>query len=83
MKGKHKLTGEYAEAFPGTRIEVKGNSALAMNKAISKLKKLVNKERILHEYKYKQFFEKRSVKRRRQRAAARKRHLREKAARED
>lgn len=63
----------------GTRIEVRNND---LNTALKKFKKVIQDENILQEYQKKQFYEKPSVARRRRKAAARARHLKEISQRE-
>lgn len=63
----------------GTRTEVRDNN---VNQAMRRLKKILQNEGVFKELRERQYFEKPSVKRKKARAAARKRHLKERALRD-
>lgn len=56
----------------GTKVEVRNND---FGKALRRFKKLVQDEGVLQEFRNKEFFEKPSIKRKREKAAARSRWL--------
>ena len=58
----------------GLYVEVRGND---VTRALRRLKKLVNAEGIIKDMRKKEFYEKPSAIRRREKAQARKRHLKE------
>jgi len=64
----------------GTRVEVRDNN---MQQAMRRLKKLMISEGVFKEMRERRFFEKPSAKRKKAKAAARKRHLKELAKRQD
>lgn len=63
------------EFLRGSRVEVKNNDIYG---AMRKLKKKVTNEKILKEYREKQEYVSKGEKRRKEKAAARRRHLKEK-----
>lgn len=63
----------------GTRVEVRDNN---MGQAMRRLKKLLQQEGVFKELRERRHFEKPSMKRKKAKAAARKRHLKELAKRE-
>jgi|TARA_B110000858_G_C17804875_1_gene477386 small subunit ribosomal protein S21 len=58
----------------GLYVEVRGNDVA---RALRKLKKLINAEGVVKELRDKEYYEKPSLKRKKAKAAARKRHLKE------
>lgn len=64
----------------GTRVEVRDNN---INQAMRRLKKILQQEGVFKELRDRRFYEKPSMKRKKARAAARKRHLKELAKRQD
>lgn len=64
----------------GTQVEVRDNN---VNQALRRLKKLLQQEGVFKELRDRRFYEKPSVKRKKAKAAARKRHLKDRAKRED
>jgi small subunit ribosomal protein S21 len=67
------------EGPQGTRVEVRDNN---INQAMRRLKKLLQQEGILKELRDRRFFEKPSMKRKKAKAAARKRHQKDVAKRQ-
>ena len=80
MKKKQTRNNDLESMFPGTRVFVRGNN---IHFALQKLKRKVQDERIMQDYREHCFYEKPGDKRRRKAAAARKRHIREKTRREE
>ena len=64
------MRDDYSEAKNGTKIYVKNND---IGRAMRKLKKLMQQEKVFQTLKEKEFFEKPSIKRKKAKAAARKR----------
>jgi len=63
----------------GTRVEVRDNN---VNQAMRRLKKILQQEGVFKELRDRRFYEKPSMKRKKAKAAARKRHLKDRAKRE-
>ena len=64
------MRDDYSDAKNGTKIYVKNND---IGRAMRKLKKLMQQEKVFQTLKEKEFFEKPSIKRKKAKAAARKR----------
>lgn len=64
----------------GTKVEVRNND---FGKALRRFKKIVQDEGILQEFRNKEFFEKPSIKRKREKASARSRWLKKLATSKD
>ena len=64
------MRDDYSDAKNGTKIYVKNND---IARAMRKLKKLMQQEKVFQTLKEKEFFEKPSIKRKKAKAAARKR----------
>lgn len=75
-----KNPNEKREGPRGTNVEVRDNN---VNQAMRRLKKIMQNEGVFKEIRERRYYEKPSEKRKKAQAAARKRHLKEKAKRLD
>jgi small subunit ribosomal protein S21 len=68
------------DSLTGLYVEVRNND---INRAMRKLKKMINNEGIMKEVREREYFEKPSLKRKKAKAAARKRWLKQQAKNQD
>lgn len=75
-----KNPNEKQSGLRGSRVEVRDNN---INQAMRRLKKILQQEGLFKELRDRRFYEKPSMTRKKAKAAARKRHLKELAKRQD